>query len=159
MPAVLGALALFALTAMVLLVATSASAATGKPILNWYDGQTKLDPSSYAFGAVAPGSSVTKTLTLKNDGSVANSAMTMALTKTGGATGAFTKTRDTCTQPIRISLGKGKTCQVDITFTPQAGGESDTATLTATSKKPDAQKTLSLSGSGAAPNVQISPAS
>ena len=66
----------------------------------------------------------------------------------GTPNSAFTKTGDTCSQPVPISLGKGKTCQTTILFTPVAGGESDAADLTAVSKKPNASKTLHLTGSG-----------
>jgi len=139
--------------ALAVVVASAAPAATNTPKLAWYDGATSpaTKVTSWNFGSVVVGQTVKKTFTLKNDGSSATSSLKMALTKTGGANGAFTKTSDTCTVPIPTSLGPAKTCQVEITFTPKAAGESDTATLTSTSKKPDATTTLSLSGAGVAP--------
>jgi len=146
-------LALFAVALAVVVATAAAPAATNAPKLAWYDGATSppTKVTSWNFGSVVVGQSVKKTFTLKNDGSSATSSLKMALTKTGGANGAFTKTRDTCTVPIPTSLGPVKSCQVEITFTPQAAGESDTATLTASSKKPDATTTLALSGAGVAP--------
>ena len=146
-------LAVFGVAFAVVVATAAAPAATNAPKLAWYEGATNpaAKVTSWNFGPVVVGQTVKKTFTLKNDGSAATASLKMALTKTGGTSGAFTKTSDTCTVPIPTSLGPAKTCRVEITFTPQAAGESDTATLTSTSKKPDATTTLSLSGAGVAP--------
>jgi hypothetical protein len=150
---------LLLVAALALLVPVAGQAASG-PVLNFYAPNTTTPAiTNFAYGPVLPGQSVSKTFTLKNTGGSATAALKITLAKTAGATGAFTKTGDTCSQPVPISLGKGKTCQITIRFAPVAGGESDAADLTAVSKKPNASKTLHLTGSGAAPNVQITPAS
>jgi hypothetical protein len=150
---------LLLVVALALLVPVVGQAASG-PVLNFYAPNTTTPAiTSFAYGPVLPGQSVSNTFTLKNTGGSATAALKITLAKTAGATGAFTMTGDTCTLPVPISLGKGKTCQVTIRFAPVAGGESDAADLTVVSKKPDASQTLHLTGSGAAPNVQITPAS
>ena len=144
---------------LALLVPAVGQAAPG-PVLNFYAPNTTTPAiTSSDFGAVLPGQTSEKTFTLKNDGGSATSALAVTLTRTAGAVGAFTKTGDTCTQPVPISLAKAKTCQITIRFAPVAGGEVDKADLKAMSKKPAASATLKLTGTGAAPNVQITPAS
>jgi hypothetical protein len=148
------------LVAALALLAPAVGQAASGPSLNFYAPNTTTPAiTNFAYGPVLPGQSVSKTFTLKNTGGSATAALKITLAKTAGATGAFTKTGDTCSLPVPISLGKGKTCQITIRFAPVAGGESDAADLTAVSKKPNASKTLHLTGSGAAPNVQITPAS
>jgi hypothetical protein len=146
--------------ALALLVPVVGQAASG-PVLNFYAPNTTTPAiTTFGYGPVLPGQSVSKTFPLKNTGGSATAALKITLTPSAGTpASAFTKTGDTCTQPVPISLGKGKTCQIEITFTPVAGGVSYAADLTAVSKKPNASKTLHLTGSGAAPNVQITPAS
>jgi hypothetical protein len=146
--------------ALALLVPVVGHAASG-PVLNFYAPGTTTPPiTTFGYGPVSPGQSVSKTFPLKNTGGSATAALKITLTPSAGTpASAFTKTGDTCTQPIPISLGKGKTCEIEITFTPVAGGVSYGADLTAVSKKPNATKTLHLTGSGAAPHVVISPAS
>jgi hypothetical protein len=148
------------LVAVVALLVPAVGHAAPGPVLNFYaPNATTPAITSFDFGAVLPGQSVEKTFTLRNDGGSATSALAVTLTRTAGAAAAFTKTGDTCTQPIPISLAKAKTCQITIRFAPGAGGEVDKADLKAMSKKPAASATLKLTGTGAAPNVVISPAS
>jgi uncharacterized repeat protein (TIGR01451 family) len=139
---------LFLVAALALLAPVVGQAASG-PVLNFYAPNTTTPAiTNFGYGPVLPGQSVSKTFTLQNTGGSATAALKISLTTTAGATDAFTKTGDTCSQPVPISLGKGKTCQITIRFTPVAGGESDAADLTAVSKKPNASKTLHLTGSG-----------
>jgi hypothetical protein len=68
--------------------------------------------------------------------------LTVALSESS----AFTKTADGC---AATSLGPGKSCSVTVQYAPSAAGASDSATLAASSKKPAASASLTLTGSGA----------
>ena len=104
---------------------------------------TAFNPSSYDYGTVDAGTTASKTFTLTNSGGSATAALTVSLT---GAS-AFSKTADTCTA---TSLGPNKSCSVTVQYAPTTDGASDSATLTASSKKPTAIATASLSGASTA---------
>src|SRR6266576_3493189 len=127
---------LFLAVAMVLL-APAAGQAGGAPALAWSPSTN----GTYNYGLVTIGTSVSQTFTLKNSGGSATAALTVALS--GSA--AFTKTADTC---AATSLGPKKSCSVTLRYVPTTGS-GDSATLTATSKKPNATASIGLTGSGA----------
>jgi hypothetical protein len=106
-------------------------------------------PSSNVYGPIGSGTTASKTFTLTNSGGVATGALKVSLT---GAS-AFSKTADTCTA---ASLGPKKTCSVTVQYAPTTDGASDSGTLTATSKKPAATASASLTGSSTAASADIS---
>jgi hypothetical protein len=119
-----------------LLLPTAGQAGAG-PSISW-SPQTS---GSYNYGTVTPGTTVPQTFTLRNSGGSATGALTVRLT---GST-AFAITSNGCTA---VSIGPKKSCQVTVSYSPSAAGATDTATLTATSKKPPASAGLSLTGKG-----------
>lgn len=118
------------LAAVVLLVPL-AGLAGGAPVLAWSPSSN----GSYDYGVVSPGQTASQTFTLTNSGGSATAVLSISLT---GST-AFTSTADTCTA---TSLGPRKSCSVTVRYAPTTGGESDTATLIAASKKAGASVTL-----------------
>jgi centrosomal CEP192-like protein/low-density lipoprotein receptor class B len=123
------------LATAVLLVAVPAGQAGSPPAL-------AFTPSSYHYGTVTVGQTASQTFTLRNNGGTGTGALSVALT----GSSAFTKTADTCSA---TSLGPRKSCSVTVTYTPSTAG-SDSATLSASSKKPAASASVVLSGQGAA---------
>jgi Abnormal spindle-like microcephaly-assoc'd, ASPM-SPD-2-Hydin len=99
-----------------------------------------FDKSAYDFGTVANGSSAAQTVTLRNSGGSATGGLTLALSGPGAA--RYSISDDTCTVE---GIGPKKSCTLTVTYTPSAAGASDTATLTAKSKKTTAA-TAALSG-------------
>jgi hypothetical protein len=124
--------ALVAATA-VLAGATSAVAKPAAPVL-------AFTPSSYDYGRVTPGESVSQRFRLANSGGKATGKLKVTL----AAAAAFTITRDRCSGK---RLRPGKSCVVRVRFAPTGVG-SVTATLTAADKK-GASATVALSGTGA----------
>jgi hypothetical protein len=118
---------------------TAASAQAGSPPALAFTPSTN---GVYDYGTVVVGQTASQTFTLTNSGGSGTSALTIALT--GSA--AFTKTADTCNG---TSLGPKKSCSVTVQFAPTGTGSAG-ATLTAKSKKPAAQASLTLTGNGAA---------
>lgn len=101
---------------------------------------------SPGFGTVAVGQSPTRTFTLTNTSTSATGAITVTLTPSGSFT--IPTGGDKCTG---TALGPKKTCTIAARYTPAGAGASDTATLTASAKKPAAQAAvLTLSGSSPA---------
>lgn len=126
--AALGALALF--------LPLSAGAG-GSPSIAW-------SPSgSYDYGAVTPGQTASKTFTLTNSGGSATGMLSVSLSGSGAT--AFSITSNTCGG---TALGKGKSCAVTVRFAPTTAGQSYSATLTATGKKPPSNASITLTGSG-----------
>jgi large repetitive protein len=130
------------LGAVVLLVgAASATAAPGAP-------QLAFNPASGTFGPVAVGdTTAAQQFVLTNSGTVGTAMLKVSLS--GDDAAQFTITANTC---AATSLGPNKKCSVSVQYTPSAPGASDTAILTAESKKPAAKATVALSGSGIQPN-------
>lgn len=110
------------------------------PSLSW---QPTTGDGTYAYTTIKAGTSTTQTFTLANAGGSGSSALKVTLT----GSGAFSITSDTCTGK---SLGPRKTCAVIVEYAPTAAGQSDSATLSATSNKPAARAELNLTGSSEA---------
>lgn len=96
--------------------------------------------SSFAFPSVGQ---LTQTFRLTNTGGSATSALKVTLT---AAQSGFVKTSDTCTQPVAISLGPGKSCQVTIGYRRVLSNASDSASVVVKSSKPTVTWALGLSG-------------
>ena len=128
-------LPILALGAAALGVAAPANAGTA-PVL-----QFAASPSP-AYGSVAVGQSLDQTFTLTNTGGTASAAIKVTLSPATVFT--IPAGGDLCTA---ISLGPKKTCTVTVTYTPAAAGANDSATLTASAKKPALPATLGLTGS------------
>jgi hypothetical protein len=75
--------------------------------------QILLSPPHFDFGAIAQGSSSTETLTVSSPNRTFNVS---GVSITGQNPGDFTLSNDTCTSGTTIS------CNVDVTYTPQASG-------------------------------------
>jgi len=119
----------------------------GSPAIAFAPASTVASP--FAFAKIANGATERQTFTLKNTGGVATAVLTVSLT--GSA--AFTRTADTCSA---VSLGPRKSCSITVQYAPTTDGASDTATLTAMSKKPLAVASAYLSGTSTDPSADIS---
>jgi hypothetical protein len=125
---------------LVLLAPAAVGAKTSAPSLAW---SPTTSAGTFDYGTVTVGDTPSQAFTLKNSGGVGSSALAVSLT----GSSAFTVTANACTA---VSLGPKKTCGVTVQYSPSAAGATDTATLTATSKKPAASTSITLKGAGAA---------
>jgi hypothetical protein len=105
-----------------------------------------FDPTAGVYGdptsPIPPGATVSTTFVLKNaPGRSATGALTVTIT--GRDAAAFTKRDDGCSG---TSLGPNKSCSVRVEYSPSAAGATQTATLLAMSKKPNATANASLTG-------------
>jgi len=111
-----------------------------------------LSASSLAFGNQSVGvTSAAQTVTLSNTGSAALSITSLALTGTNASDFAQTNT-------CGSSLAASANCTISVTFTPAASG-SRTASVSITDNASGSPQTVSLSGTGTAAAVSLSPAS
>ena len=111
-----------------------------------------LSPTSLAFGNQSLGvTSASQTTTLSNTGTVALSITSLALT--GSNASDFAQT-NTCGS----SVAAGANCTISVTFTPAASG-SRTASVSITDNASGSPQTVSLSGTGTAAAVSLSPSS
>lgn len=120
--------------------AAGVASASGAPVLTW-SPTTSAGTFAYNPPVVTVGSSKSQTFTLKNAGGVATSMLTITLT--GSAAFSIPSGGNGC---AGTSLGPNKTCQVTVVYKPASAGQADTATLTATSKKPNATGILRAVG-------------
>jgi Ca2+-binding RTX toxin-like protein len=119
--------------------ASGASAEAGPPVLTF-------SPSTYDFVSVPLGKTGAQTFTLKNTG---GSPAAPAITLPGSSAFAIPAVSDMCTATV---LEPGGSCTVAVQFAPTAMA-AVTASLNATSKKPAATATASLSGTGTLPSL------
>jgi Cep192 domain 4 len=141
-------LALLAALAAVLL-APAAGQASRSPSLAW---SPTTSAGTFDYGAVDVGQTASQDFTLTNSGGSASGALTIALS----GSSAFSITSDACTA---TALGPNKSCALTVEYAPTTAGQTDTATLTATGKKPgtvSASITLTGSGTGTA-DLTLSP--
>jgi VCBS repeat-containing protein len=124
------------MVAVLAIVLPAGAGAAGAPALT-------LDPAAWDYGTIAVGATASKTFALRNTGTAASAALTVSITGSGAA--AFTKTADSCSA---TSLGPNKSCSITVVYSPSAAGATDTATLTASSKKPAATASARLTGKG-----------
>ena len=117
------------------LPAGSASAANPGPVLTF----TPSTNGVYNFGSLSAGQTASQQFRLANSGGAATSALVIALA--GSST--FTITGDTCNAN---SLGPKKSCYITVRYAPTSAGQSNTATLSATSNKPPAYVGVTLNG-------------
>jgi len=111
-----------------------------------------LSPTSLAFGNQPVGTpSTAQSLTLSNTGNAALSITSVALTGTNA--GDFAQT-NTCGS----SVAAGGNCAITVTFTPAATG-SRTASVSITDNASGSPQSVSLSGTGTASVVSLSPTS
>lgn len=127
-------LAVLAVGSVALAAPTRADAGTA-PSLSF-----SASPSP-AYGSVAVGQSSAQTFTLNNSGGSSTAALKITLT--GASAFTIPAGGDLCSA---VALGPKKTCTVTVLYTPTAGAASDSATLSATSKKPAANAQLALTG-------------
>ncbi len=115
-------------------------------------GVISLSATSLAFGNQPVGTPGTaQTLTLSNTGSTALSITSVALTGTNASDFAQTKT-------CGSSVAAGSNCTISVTFKPSASG-SRTASVSITDNASGSPQTASLSGTGTAALVSLSPTS
>jgi hypothetical protein len=103
---------------------------------------TITGPCCFDYGTIAAGSTKSQTFELFVTGKGSNSGITITLT--GSA--AFAITSDGCTG---ATITSKKPCFVTVQYAPTTAGESDTATLTFTTTKPDATGSIALTGKAA----------
>ena len=117
-------------------------------------GTVGLSASTLPFGSQSVGTTSTPPLvvTLTNGGTSALSITSIQITGTNP--GDFAITNNTCGS----SLGINGTCTVSLDFAPTTAG-SRAATLTFTDTATNSPQTVSLSGSGTAPEASLSPTS
>lgn len=125
---------------IVLLAPAAVGAKSSAPSLAW---SPTTSTGTFDYGTVTAGGTPSQAFALKNSGGVASSALAVSLT----GSSAFTVTANACTA---VSLGPNKTCGLTVRYSPSAAGATDTAILTATSKKPAASASITLKGAGAA---------
>src|SRR6266540_1721289 len=117
------------------LLVPAAGQGAGAPALAW----SPATNGAYDYGTVTVGQTASQTFTLTNSGGSATGILTVALS----GSSAFTKTADGCTA---TSLGPRRSCSVTVRYGPTTPGQSDSATLTASGKKPAASAGLTLTG-------------
>lgn len=112
-----------------------------------------LSPRSLSFGTVLINSSSTpQTITLTNTGqSTLTFSGSSAIAITGTNPGDYSQTNNCGT-----SVASNASCTITVTFKPQANG-SRPADITFTDNANNSPQTVSLSGSGAYPAVNLSP--
>jgi hypothetical protein len=111
-----------------------------------------LSPTSLAFGNQSVGATSTAQIaTLSNTGNAALSITSLALT--GSNASDFAQT-NTCGS----SVAAGSNCTISVTFKPAASG-SRTASVSITDNASGSPQTVSLSGTGMAPEDGLSPTS
>ena len=111
-----------------------------------------LSPTSLSFVSQTIGTSSTvQTITLTDSGSATLSISSLVMA--GANAGDFAQT-NTCGS----SVASGGSCTIGVTFTPSASG-SRTASLSVTDNASSSPQTVSLSGTGVAPAVSLSPTS
>jgi Abnormal spindle-like microcephaly-assoc'd, ASPM-SPD-2-Hydin len=108
-------------------------------------------PSSIAFGSVVIGSHPSRTVTLKNTGTSSISISQMAVSGSVFAVSGIS---------VPLTLPGGQATSFAVTFTPAASG-ADNGNVTVTSTASNPSLIISLSGTGATaqPQLTISPAS
>jgi phospholipase C len=108
-------------------------------------------PSGLTFGNQAVGTtSPAQTITLSNTGSAALFVSSIA------GSGDFAQTNNCPLAPNTVAAGAS--CTISVTFTPTAMG-TRTGAITVTDNASDSPQSLSLTGTGTAPVVSLSPTS
>ena len=111
-----------------------------------------LSPSALTFGSQTVGTtSAVQAIALTNGTNSSLSISSIAFT--GANNGDFAQTNNCGT-----SLAAGASCSIDVTFTPSIVG-AESATLTVTDSDSSSPQTASLTGTGAAPAVSLTPSS
>ena len=129
--------------------AVGRASASGVPVIFW---SPTTSAGTYNYGTLNAGQTASQTFTLTNSGSMATSALKITLT----GSSAFTKIGDTCSG-ARVKANRS--CNVTVQYAPATSGQTDSATLTATSSKPAAAASLTLKGASAkvSPAIATSP--
>ena len=108
-----------------------------------------LTPTSVSFGTLTVGNtSVAQTVTLTNNGALALTLSSIAVTGTNA--GDFAQS-NLCPSTLAV----GSSCAITVTFTPAAGG-SRSGALTFTDNAVDSPESVALSGTGAVPTIYFS---
>ena len=113
-------------------------------------GMLEVDPAALDFGSVRVGTTVTRTLTLRN---VGNAPLTLAaLELEGGGSGAFAVLE---TPALPLNLAVGQAVSLTVQFAPRAA-ETYAATLQMLDGSGTVLRTVSLRGQGQTPgNAQL----
>jgi hypothetical protein len=125
--------------------AVGGASASGTPVLFW---SPTTSAGTYNYGTLNAGQTASQTFTLTNSGSMATSALKITL----AGSSAFTKIGDTCSG-ARVKANRS--CNVTVQYAPATSGQTDSATLTATSSKPAAAASLTLKGASAKASTAI----
>jgi len=133
---------------------TVTDAAVGSPQVVSLSGSgagsfVSLSPASLNFGSVNVGSASSKqSVTLTNTGNA-----TLSITSIS-TSGDYSESSGQC----GASLNPGASCTINVTFKPTAGG-TRTGALSVTDNAYGSPQTVSLTGVGLAPQVQLAPTS
>ena len=112
-------------------------------------GQLQANPTSLSFGTVGTGGNSTKSVAFTNTGTAAIQITTIALSGAGfSSSGIVTP----------LILNPAATATLNVVFTPTAGG-SASGSVTVTTDQLHSPMTISLTGTGAAPGLSITPTS
>jgi CSLREA domain-containing protein len=106
------------------------------------DPQASLNPTSLSFGTVTKNTTLTKSVTLTNNGATPLSNIGLSVIGTSAA--EFTLTPATT---CGSTLANGKSCTISVAFRPIAA-TSYSATLQVTDNTQSGKQTVSMSGSG-----------
>jgi len=114
--------------------------------------QISFSPSSWSFGNQVVGTSSTaESITITNPG---NASLTISsVSITGTNSGDFSQTNNCST----VAAGSGS-CTIQVTFTPSATG-SRSASISVSDNASGSPHTVSLTGTGTAPQISFSPTS
>ena len=107
------------------------------PRLAWSRGGSTI--AAYDYGTVPLGNAVVKMFTLTNSGTGPSGQLTTSLANSTGAALSINSSDDFCSG---VTLALGKSCDVDVAFTPATKSEADSGALSAGGAR------VSLSGSG-----------
>ena len=114
--------------------------------------QISFSPSSWAFGnQVVNTTSTAESITVTNPGTATLTISAVSITGTNA--GDFSQTNNCST----VAAGSGS-CTIQVTFTPSAIG-SRSASVSVTDNASGSPHTVSLSGTGTAPQISFSPSS
>ncbi len=132
----------------VLGLAEGSAAASSGATLSW---APTTSAGADDFGTVTVGQTASHTFKLTNSGTKATGVLTVSVT---GA--AFTMGKDGCSG---ATLSPGARCRVTVTYAPATGSDTSSGTLAATSAKPAASASLTLTGAGGkeSPGIATAP--
>jgi hypothetical protein len=112
-------------------------------------GQLTASPSLLTFGSLATGSSASQTVTLTNGGSASVTISQATASGHGFSISGLT---------TPLTLASGQATSFSAQFAPTSGGNAN-GTITIASNAPSSPTTISMTGTGAQPQMSVTPSS